>query len=236
MALPASPNPRLRLAAMTSRRGGSTLRAWQPRAWSVIRDRNQPSTKGGTRRPIPHPQDQHARTSDQYRRKPTGSPKGAPMSNSDTPTVVLVHGGFVDGSGWQGVYEHLTKDGYRVSVVQNPTVSLADDVAVTKRAIEAASDAGHPRRPLLRRGRRHRGRHAPQGWGARLHRGLRPRRGRVGQHAHRRSAARRIRAADSPAAGRVSLPRPREVPCFVRRGPECRGGRFHGRLAGPVGP
>ena len=62
------------------------------------------------------------------------------MSNSDTPTVVLVHGGFVDGSGWQGVYEHLTKDGYRVSVVQNPTVSLADDVAVTKRAIEAASE------------------------------------------------------------------------------------------------
>ena len=61
------------------------------------------------------------------------------MSNSDTPTVVLVHGAFVDGSGWQGVYEHLTKDGHRVSVVQNPTVSLADDVAVTKRAIEAAS-------------------------------------------------------------------------------------------------
>ena len=62
------------------------------------------------------------------------------MSNSDTPTVVLVHGGFVDGSGWQGVYEHLKKDGYRVSVVQNPTVSLADDVAVTKRAIDAQGE------------------------------------------------------------------------------------------------
>jgi pimeloyl-ACP methyl ester carboxylesterase len=62
------------------------------------------------------------------------------MSNSDTPTVVLVHGGFVDGSGWQGVYEHLTKDGHRVSVVQNPTVSLADDVAVTKRAIDAQGE------------------------------------------------------------------------------------------------
>ena len=61
------------------------------------------------------------------------------MSRSDTPTVVLVHGGFVDGSGWQGVYEHLKKDGYEVSVVQNPTLSLADDVAVTKRAIDAAS-------------------------------------------------------------------------------------------------
>jgi pimeloyl-ACP methyl ester carboxylesterase len=55
-------------------------------------------------------------------------------------TVVLVHGGFVDGSGWQGVYEHLTKDGYKVSVVQNPTLSHADDVAVTKRAIDAQSE------------------------------------------------------------------------------------------------
>lgn len=49
--------------------------------------------------------------------------------------VVLVHGGFVDGSGWQGVYEILKKDGYHVTIVQNPTTSLADDVAVTKRAI-----------------------------------------------------------------------------------------------------
>jgi pimeloyl-ACP methyl ester carboxylesterase len=51
--------------------------------------------------------------------------------------VVLVHGGFVDGSGWQGVYETLKKDGYSVSVVQNPTISLADDVAVTKRTLGA---------------------------------------------------------------------------------------------------
>ncbi|WP_395449694.1 alpha/beta hydrolase [Aminobacter sp. UC22_36] len=49
--------------------------------------------------------------------------------------VVLVHGGFVDGSGWQGVYNLLKKDGYNVTIVQNPTTSLADDVAVTKRAI-----------------------------------------------------------------------------------------------------
>ena len=62
------------------------------------------------------------------------------MSDSDTPTVVLVHGGFVDGSGWQGVYEDLTRDGYNVAVVQNPTLSHADDVAVTKRAIDAASE------------------------------------------------------------------------------------------------
>jgi pimeloyl-ACP methyl ester carboxylesterase len=51
--------------------------------------------------------------------------------------VVLVHGGFVDGSGWEGVYKILTKDGYTVSIVQNPTKSLADDVAATKRIIAA---------------------------------------------------------------------------------------------------
>lgn len=49
--------------------------------------------------------------------------------------IVLVHGGFVDGSGWQDVYNILKRDGYNVSIVQNPTTSLADDVAVTKRTI-----------------------------------------------------------------------------------------------------
>lgn len=53
-----------------------------------------------------------------------------------TKNVVLVHGGFVDGSGWQGVYNILKKDGYNVTIVQNPTTSLADDVAVTERAID----------------------------------------------------------------------------------------------------
>jgi pimeloyl-ACP methyl ester carboxylesterase len=52
-------------------------------------------------------------------------------------TVVLVHGGFVDGSGWEGVYKILKKDGYIVSIVQNPTTSLADDVAATKRIVAA---------------------------------------------------------------------------------------------------
>jgi pimeloyl-ACP methyl ester carboxylesterase len=63
------------------------------------------------------------------------------MSNSDMmPTVVLVHGGFVDGSGWQGVYEYLKKDGHNVAIVQNPTLSLADDVAATNRIIDAQSE------------------------------------------------------------------------------------------------
>jgi len=51
--------------------------------------------------------------------------------------IVLVHGGFVDGSGWNGVYNALKGKGYNVAVVQNPTISLADDVAVTKRVIAA---------------------------------------------------------------------------------------------------
>ena len=56
-------------------------------------------------------------------------------SATSAVSVVLVHGGFVDGSGWQGVYEILKNDGYNVSIVQNPTISLEDDVAVTKRAL-----------------------------------------------------------------------------------------------------
>src|SRR5919197_2936703 len=55
--------------------------------------------------------------------------------NAQTLSIILVHGGFVDGSGWEGVYDILKKDGYNVSVVQNPTLSLADDVAATKRIL-----------------------------------------------------------------------------------------------------
>jgi pimeloyl-ACP methyl ester carboxylesterase len=51
--------------------------------------------------------------------------------------VVLVHGGFVDGSGWEGVYRALRADGFTVSVVQNPTISLADDVNATRRVVAA---------------------------------------------------------------------------------------------------
>jgi pimeloyl-ACP methyl ester carboxylesterase len=50
--------------------------------------------------------------------------------------IVLVHGGFVDGSGWEGVYQKLKTDGYDVSIVQNPTQSLAGDVAATRAAID----------------------------------------------------------------------------------------------------
>jgi pimeloyl-ACP methyl ester carboxylesterase len=61
------------------------------------------------------------------------------MSQADAASgiknVVLVHGGFVDGSGWEGVYTILKKDGFAVTIVQNPTISLAGDVAATKRAL-----------------------------------------------------------------------------------------------------
>ncbi|AKU97906.1 putative signal peptide protein [Labilithrix luteola] len=55
------------------------------------------------------------------------------------PSIVLVHGGFVDGSGWEGVYRLLRADGYDVTIVQNPTLSLSDDVAVTKRVLDQKS-------------------------------------------------------------------------------------------------
>jgi pimeloyl-ACP methyl ester carboxylesterase len=66
------------------------------------------------------------------------------VSMNTSPTdmsVVLVHGGFVDGSGWQGVYDILKKDGYDVTIVQNPTVSLEGDVAATRQVLSAQSKA-----------------------------------------------------------------------------------------------
>ena len=51
--------------------------------------------------------------------------------------IVLVHGGFVDGAGWRGVYDVLKKDGFNVSIVQNPTISLAGDVSATKLTIDS---------------------------------------------------------------------------------------------------
>jgi hypothetical protein len=55
----------------------------------------------------------------------------ATMTKAQPYNVVLVHGGFVDGCGWEGVHKILRKEGFNVSIVQHPTVSLADDVAAT---------------------------------------------------------------------------------------------------------
>ncbi|HXO86687.1 MAG TPA: hypothetical protein VN803_14295, partial [Gemmatimonadales bacterium] len=64
---------------------------------------------------------------------------GQTQQATQRPTIVLVHGGFVDGSGWEGVFKRLRKDGYTVSIVQNPTISLREDVAATRRAIAAST-------------------------------------------------------------------------------------------------
>src|SRR5580692_9217704 len=62
-------------------------------------------------------------------------------STAVVKNIVIVHGGLVDGSGWEAVYNLLKKDGYAVTIVQNPTISLADDVAFTKRAIAVQNGA-----------------------------------------------------------------------------------------------
>jgi pimeloyl-ACP methyl ester carboxylesterase len=59
------------------------------------------------------------------------------MNNASVNNIVLVHGGFVDGAGWRGVYDILKKSGFNVSVVQNPTISLAGDARATKSIIDA---------------------------------------------------------------------------------------------------
>ena len=67
----------------------------------------------------------------------TKSNQSQSRSAKSIKNVVLVHGGFVDGSGWMGVYQNLKQQGFNVVIVQNPTKSLADDVATTKAAIES---------------------------------------------------------------------------------------------------
>jgi pimeloyl-ACP methyl ester carboxylesterase len=64
------------------------------------------------------------------------------MTRPNPTNIVLVHGGFVDGSGWEGVCTILKDDGCQVSVVQNPTISLADDVAATRRILAALKEDG----------------------------------------------------------------------------------------------
>src|SRR4051794_39498062 len=61
----------------------------------------------------------------------------AMVNGAAVRNVVLVHGAFVDGSTWRGVYDLLTRDGYRVTVVQNPTLSLQGDAAATRRVLDA---------------------------------------------------------------------------------------------------
>ncbi|HEX6980387.1 MAG TPA: alpha/beta hydrolase [Alphaproteobacteria bacterium] len=66
----------------------------------------------------------------------TASARDPIPSDQVIGNVVLVHGAFADGSGWRGVYDRLTSRGYRVSIVQNPLTSLADDVAAIRRVLD----------------------------------------------------------------------------------------------------
>ena len=59
------------------------------------------------------------------------------MNANPLASIVLVHGGFVDGSGWRPLYDLLTRDGYQVAVVQNPTLSLSGDAAATRLVLDA---------------------------------------------------------------------------------------------------
>src|SRR5687767_10467678 len=150
-------------------------------------------------------------------------------------TVVLVHGGFVDGSGWQEVYRLLKEDGYSVSVVQNPTLSLEGDAAATKRVVDAQDE------PVVLVGHSYGGAVIPEAGndpnvgGARLHRGLRAGQGRVGEHAACRISRGRTWAANLAARGWIPAPRPGKVPQFIRGRRGCRVGGVHGRLTGAVG-
>jgi pimeloyl-ACP methyl ester carboxylesterase len=65
--------------------------------------------------------------------------QGNSTSAKSRKTIVLVHGGFVDGSGWAGVHKILKNEGFNVLVVQNPTKTLANDVNTTKAAIDSAN-------------------------------------------------------------------------------------------------
>jgi hypothetical protein len=113
-----------------------------------------------------------------------------------TKNIVLVHGGFVDGSGWEGVYKTLRQRGYTVAIVQNPTISLAGDVAVTKRTI-AAMDG-----PVVLVGHSYGGAVITEAGNDRVC----PRQGRFRCITDQRSAAWRTGTADSAAARWFSLP------------------------------
>ena len=66
----------------------------------------------------------------------SGTAVGEPRPDGATRNIVIVHGAFVEGSGWRAVHDILEKDGYRVSIVQEPLTGLADDVAATKRVVD----------------------------------------------------------------------------------------------------
>ena len=158
------------------------------------------------------------------------------MAKLSAPTVVLVHGGFVDGAGWEGVYNILKKDGHNVSIVQNPTTSLADDVAATRLAIARAQG------PVVLVGHSYGGvvvseaGSDPKVAGLVYIAAFVPDKGESVESLDQESASRSTGSADPTAGERLSVPRQGKVPrviCGRRRRSE---GCVPGRLPGPVGP
>ena len=155
---------------------------------------------------------------------------------NEVRNVVLVHGGFVDGSGWEGVYKLLTRDAFKVSVVQNPTVSLDSDVEATLQVLDRQSG------PTILVGHSYGGVVITEAGTHENVAGLvyiaafAPDQGESVSSLIADPPPRRAGAADPAATGRLPAPRPREVPCLVRGRPERRAGRVHGRLAGALGP
>jgi pimeloyl-ACP methyl ester carboxylesterase len=148
-------------------------------------------------------------------------------STTVVKNIVLVHGGLVDGSGWEAVYNVLKKDGFTVTIVQNPTISLADDVAVTKRAIAAQNG------PVILVGHSYGGAVITEA-------GNDPRVvGLVYVAAFAldkgESVSSLIKDPPPSARGWLSAARQSEIPCIFRRRCDLRKGRIHGRLASAVG-
>ena len=129
----------------------------------------------------------------------------------------------------------LSRDGFRVSVVQNPTLSLEGDVEAARRIIDAQDGpvvlVGHSYggAVITEAGR------PPERRGPGLHLRIRAGQGRVGQHAHRRFPGRRAAAADPASPGWLPVPGPGQIPRVVRRRPARGPGRVHGRRTGPLG-
>ena len=139
------------------------------------------------------------------------------MAGPSTPTVVLVHGGFVDGAGWEGVYGILKKDGYDVSVVQNPT--LTSWQATWPRPDEIIAQA---KGPVVLVGHSYGGvviteaGNDPKVSKLVYIAAFAPDKGESVASLIKDPATGRARSADPAAAGRVPVPRQGEVPCFIR--------------------
>ena len=157
-------------------------------------------------------------------------------SMTDVRNVVLVHGGFVDGSGWRGVYDLLTADGFNVSVVQNQTLSLESDVETTHQVLDQQDGpailVGHSYGGVVIT---EAGRHERVA-GLVYIAAFAPDAGESVNALIADPPPGRARAADPAARRRVPVPGPGEVRALLRRGPAGGGRGLHGRLAGPVGP